>query len=287
MSEDIGTEPQDFEVGDEPAAGPAAFVRFPYDRALVKRFRASFPRGRWREDRWVVPGVRARTRLDAWVAQASAALPRHGDERGRDALAFEPIDSPVATVGDDGIVVRTPYAREIVAALRRVPFASWDPDQRLWRVPLRSVEELRRELPGIEAATGRRIEAERRKVAGEPPPPREPEEKLRASARRRKRYPVPVGEPPPVDAPVATRLGVVVFTETAGELVEPDVAPAFPFVLGGDHVWATWRPPLWRELRRLRGEPEDPGAQARGWWRPEDAEIDEAFDRARRRRWRT
>lgn len=286
MVADIGTAATDVEVGAEPGARPAAWVRFPYDRTLVRGFRAAFPRARWREDRWVVPGVRARARLDAWAAQAQAAIPRHGDARGRDALAFDPIQSPLVSEEDDALVVRTPYDRAIVAALRRVPFAGWDPEARAWRVPLRSVEDLRRELPGIEAAAAARAERERRRAAGKPDPPPDPAERLRASARRRRRYPVPVADPPPADAPVATRLGIVVFTETGGELVEAEVAPAFPFVAGGDHVWASWRPPTWRELRRLRGASADPLGERRGWWRPRDEDIDAGIDAARRRRWR-
>ena len=37
---------------------PGALARFPYDRALVQRFREAFPRARWREAEagWRVPG---------------------------------------------------------------------------------------------------------------------------------------------------------------------------------------------------------------------------------------
>ena len=59
------------------------------------------------------------------------------DARGRDAHAFEPIASPYLEAGDD-LVVRTPFSRSVVDALRQVPWARWDPDTKAWRVPYRA-----------------------------------------------------------------------------------------------------------------------------------------------------
>src|SRR3954451_4370478 len=51
------------------AERPGAYVEFPYDRDLVRRFRDRFPRARWRggEERWFVPGTTSARRLDAWM----------------------------------------------------------------------------------------------------------------------------------------------------------------------------------------------------------------------------
>ena len=102
------------EAGD-PEAKPHALVRFPYDRELVRRFREAFPRARWREGegkdegRWRVPGARAAQRVEAWISRELAALDRHADAKGRDALLFDPMPaSPYLAAGEDGLVVRTP-----------------------------------------------------------------------------------------------------------------------------------------------------------------------------------
>ena len=62
---------------------------------------------------------KSRRRLREMEAEAD----RFADEKGRDAFAFEPLESPYLTVGDD-LRVRTPYSRTIVEALRslvRIP----------------------------------------------------------------------------------------------------------------------------------------------------------------------
>ena len=132
---------------------PGATAAFPYDRMTVQRFREAFPRARWRDDlgAWFVPGKRAERRLTAWMSRAWTGVLAHADQRGRDAFTFEPITSPYLEVAED-LVVRTPYSRTVIAELRAVPWARWDPASKVWRVPFRSFEELSRRWPAIEDA---------------------------------------------------------------------------------------------------------------------------------------
>jgi hypothetical protein len=132
---------------------PGAIAVFPFDRTTVARFREAFPQARWREDLggWFVPGTRAERRLVVWSGREWSGVLAYADQRGRDAFEFEPIMSPYLEVGD-GFVIRTPYSRTVVAELREVPWARWDPLLKAWRVPFRSYDELRRRWPAVESA---------------------------------------------------------------------------------------------------------------------------------------
>jgi hypothetical protein len=261
-----------------PAEGerPGALASFPYDAALVERFRESFPRARWRANElaWFIPGTTAVARVEAWIARELADLDRHADARGRDAFAFEPIESPYLTPADD-LLVRTPYSRTVVRQLRATPFARWDPEERAWRVPYRSLEELRRRWPEIDAAA-RRNEPEAKRLRREQSRPNPVEAALQAE-RRRRRYPLRADDPPPVDEPVSVfRFGVVVF-EAMGEVVT-DPPVAFPHTEDGDLVWGWWRMPTFRELAAVRPEREPTPREERerrGWWRPDREELRE------------
>src|SRR6478735_7996003 len=171
---------------------PGAYAVFPYDRDLVRRFRDRFPRARWRagEERWFVPGTTAARRLDAWMAQELETLDRHADARGRDAFVFEPLESPYLTVADD-LQVRTPYSPTIVEALRSIPWAHWDREERIWRVPFRSYEALKARWPEIEEAARRNEPEARRKRREEQKALASEETSQIQTERRRKRYPVP------------------------------------------------------------------------------------------------
>ena len=185
------------------AERPGAYAAFPYDRDLVRRFRERFPRARWRgaEQRWFVRGTTAVQRLEAWMAQELETLDRHADAKGRDAYIFDPLESPYLTVADD-LKVRTPYSRTVVEALRQIPWAHWDPEERIWRVPFRSYEELKARWPEIEEAA-QRNEPEARKRRREERKAAVPEETSRVQAeRRRRRYPVPGDDLPPLGFPV-------------------------------------------------------------------------------------
>ena len=277
---------------DEP---PGAHACFPYDRALVERFREAFPRARWRGEAgcWFVPGVRAAARVDAWMARELAALDRHGDEKGRDAHGFDPLpSSPYLQAGDE-LVVRTPYSRTVVEILRAIPWARWDSEARVWRVPYRSYEALRRRWPEIEDAARRNEPEERRRRAEARRDDPAAAEQARAGARerRRRRLPVPLSDPPPLGVPIATApYGVVVFEATDAEALDPADLPALygpPPGEVGPLAWAHWRPPSWRELAAARPAPEEPDAAGRrGWWPPTRAELHETR-RAMRRFGRT
>jgi hypothetical protein len=109
-----------------------------------------------------ISGIRARKRIDRWLARGLSGTFSFADERGRDAFAFDPIESAHLTAADDLKIV-TPYSRTIISGLRAVPWAWWNSDDKAWHVPYRSLEELRKHWPVIEAAARRNIPDERRK----------------------------------------------------------------------------------------------------------------------------
>lgn len=268
---------------------PGAFAAFPYDRDLVRRFREAFPRARWRgeEQGWFVPGTTAEQRLNAWMAQELADLDRHADAKGRDAYLFEPLESPYLSIGED-LRIRTPYSRTIVETLRSIPWASWNPEDKVWHVPFRSYEALRQKWSVIEEAARRNEPAERQ---------RRREEQRQAGAaridpaqaeRRRRRYPVPGDDLPPVETPLMTiAWGVVVFDEIDDHVIEEVLdASLYPHAAAdpGRHVWAHWRMPTLQEVYRVRPAREAEERvlrESRGWWRPSRDELQE---RARRLR---
>nr|WP_238223741.1 hypothetical protein [Methylorubrum aminovorans] len=260
------------DAGDGP---PGATAAFPYDRMTVERFRAAFPRARWRDDlgAWFVPGVTAERRLNAWSGREWTGVLAHADERGRDAFAFEPLASPYLVAADD-LVVRTPYSRAVVAELRMVPWARWDPKSKAWRVPFRSLEELRQRWPAIEDAARQAEPEERRKrEASRRASPEHADRRAEAAERRRNRYPVPEDALPPLGRVLQTHQGCTVFEAVTGEVVDPAVAGRFYLGIvaeAGTLVWATRRRPTHDELVRAwsaRGEA-GPAETARGWWQP-------------------
>lgn len=263
---------------------PGAFAVFPYDRDLVRRFREAFTRARWRADEqmWFVPGTTAVRRLDTWMAQELETLDRHADAKGRDAFTFEPLESPYLTIADD-LKVRTPYSRTVVEVLREIPWAHWDPQERIWRVPFRSYEELKSRWPEIEEAA-RRNEPAERKRRREEQKARASEESLHIQAeRRRRRHPVPGDDLPPLGVPLATRLwGVVVFEDIDSEAIidEPSLLDLHPFVRDepSRYVWARWRMPTLQEIYRTRpvsGDEEPEARSSRGWWWASREELQE------------
>ena len=241
----------------------------------MERFREAFPRARWRDDlrAWFVPGTRAEQRLNAWRSRKWPGVLAHADQRGRDAFAFEPIASPNLEVAD-GFVVRTPYSRTVIAELRAVPWARWDPASKAWRVPFRSSEELRGRWPAIEgAARLAEPEARRRREEGRQASPEHGDGRAEAAERRRKRHPVPEDALPPLDRVLMTHAGCVVFGAVTGELAEPAVAARlYRGVTAGPAalVWAAWRRPNHAELVGVWPARTPPGRPdlARGWWRP-------------------
>lgn len=254
---------------------PGATAAFPYDRMTVERFRAAFPRARWRDDlgSWFVPGKSAERRLNSWSGREWSGVLAHADERGRDAFSFEPLASPYLEASDD-LVVRTSYSRDVVAELRQVPWARWDPVAKAWRVPFRSFEELRLRWPAIEEAARRAEPEERRKRAKiRRAAPEHADRLAEVAERRRNRYPVRVDALPPLGHVLMTHAGCVVLEAVTGEVVENPVAARFyPRVVdvGGTLVWATRRRPTHEEL--VRAWPARIASSqaefARGWWQP-------------------
>jgi hypothetical protein len=253
-----------------------ATAEFPFDRLTVA---------------WFVPGKTASRRINSWLSRLEAEADAHGDEKGRDAFDFDPITSLYLEVGTAGFRIRTPYSRTVVDELRQVPFASWDSDLRIWHVPYRSFDELRRHWPAIEAAAGRNEPAARKARREAAKGSREEiVAKARATERRRCRYPIPSIDPPPLNRPTSTLMGIVVFTLTHGEIADPAVHEAFyPGVEGADLVWFNWRRPTLQELVATWPMSSQPSQadRARGWWLPTLDELRPARREATKRERRT
>jgi len=260
------------DVGDGAAGATATF---PYDRMTVERFRKAFPRARWRDDlgAWFVPGTRAERRLTKWMSREWSGVLAYADQRGRDAFTFEPITSPYLEVADD-FLVRTPYSRTVIAELREVPWARWDPVLKTWRVPFRSFEQLNRRWPAIEAAARMAEPEERRKrQESRRASPEHADRRAEAAERRRNRYPVPEDAPPPLDRVLMTHAGCVVFEAVTGELADPLIAARFyPGVTAEPAalIWAAWRRSSHADLVQAwpARTPPGPAELARGWWQP-------------------
>ena len=273
---------------DPAEGGPGATAAFPYDRLTVERFRSAFPRARWRDDlrAWFVPGTTAQRRLNRWLGRELSGVLAYADDRGRDAFAFQPIESRYLEVADD-LRIRTPYSKAVVAELRAVPWAWWDGDLKVWRVPFRSWEELRRRWPAIEAGAQRSEPEERQKRRRTHKGSSDHKETVaRATERRRHRYPVPAEALPPLDHVLMTRLGAVIFTDITGELAEEVIIDRhYPSVskIGTTLVWGNWRKPSHAVLVKTwpsRWQPDEPDL-ARGWWQATLEELREERRKAR------
>ena len=276
------TEKPDFSIAAQQSVEgkSGATAAFPYDRVTVERFRTAFPGARWRDDLrvWFVPGTTAERRLNRWLGREMSGVLVYADERGRDAFAFQPIESRYLEVADD-LQIRTPYSKTVVTEMRAVPWAWWDGDLKAWRVPFRSWEELRKRWPAIEAAAQRNEPAERQKrQQARKGSPEQQEAAARARERRQRRYPVPEEALPPLEQVVMTHWGALIFTDITGELVEDAIARRYyPDVSAVDVtlVWAAWRKPTHAELVKAWPArwPADLLALGRGWWQPTLEEL--------------
>jgi hypothetical protein len=281
VGDDIG---QDATEDDERAA-----VSFPFDWMTVQRFRETFPRARWSDRRkaWLVPGKTARRRIDRWMARESYRIDPYADAKGRDAFEFEPILSPYLGVDREGFRIKTPYSRKLVEEIRKVPFARWDGDHKVWRVPFASYDDLLQHWQAIETEAQRCEPEERRKRAeARKGTDEDRNARRRAAERKRRRIPLPADDLPPLDRPIATTwYGIVVVSDITGELVEgEDIAGLYPDI-AKDHVWGIWRTPSLEELVQTwpaKREPEE-DERRRGWWLPTLNELREARRTARGR----
>lgn len=274
-----------------------ALASFSYDRMTVERFRESFPRARWSDElkAWFVPGKTAAQRFSRWLERELSSQNAHADLRGRDAYAFDPIVSKYLNVHEDRLEVVTPYSRSVVDEMHEVPFASWDPDRRVWTVPYRSYENLYRRWAEIEAAAIRNEpEARRQRAAQSRGSPQGQVSRARAAERRRRRYPLRADNLPPFGRPVMTRdYGVIVFTRCDGEPVDTEILRKYySGLLDNDgFVWGRWRPAGLDEL--IKTWPARPGSkpaiEGEVWWQPSLDELRiarraaRAFERRRSR----
>lgn len=257
-----------------------ASTDLPHDRVTVERFRDTFPRARWsdRLKAWFVPGRTAERRINRWLAKIEAEQDHFADDKGRDAFAFEPIESPYLEAGPLALEIRTPYSKSVVNDIREIPFARWDPDRRLWTVPYRALSELRQRWRAIESAA-KRSEPEVRKERMEAlkGTTEERASKARASERRRNRYPIPGHDLPPFESAISTHWGVVFFNGSDGEFADGQTINAFYFPNkdAEGYIWATWRPGSLEELIATWPAKAPPMAAElkRGWWFPTIEEL--------------
>lgn len=249
---------------------------FRYDRTMVERFRKSFPRARWSDElkAWFVPGKTAARRFNRWLEKELAGSSVHADSRGRDAYAFDPIVSKYLLVHQDRLEVQTPYSLSVVKVMRDVPFASWDPERRVWTVSYRSYEQLHRRWAEIEAAAIRNEpEARKQRAAQRRGSPQDLASRARAIERRRRRYPLDPTDLPPFGRPVMTRsFGVIVFVGCDGEPVDDDILGSqyADFPDHHDYVWGRWRLADLGEL--IKTWPSRTGSETEIddalWWQP-------------------
>ncbi|MBW9064551.1 hypothetical protein JNB71_14590 [Rhizobium herbae] len=274
-----------------PLPREGATTDLPHDHMTVQRFRAAFPRARWsdRLNAWFVPGRTAEQRIGRWLAEMESGADTFADEKGRDAFAFDPIESRYLEAAPATFLIRTPYSRTVISEIREIPHARWDSDRCLWTVPYRSFEELRRRWPAIEEAA-ERSEPEARRARREAIKGTEEGEASQAKMRerRRKRYPVPADDIPPFGRAVGTHVGVAFFVGTEGELADRATISAFYFPAADneEYVWASWR---WGSLEELvrawpaRAPPKQ-SERDRGWWMPTLEELRVARRGAKSRR---
>lgn len=271
--------------------GVGATTDLPHDRITIQRFREAFPRARWSESRnaWFVPGRTAERRISHWLAEMEAEAETFADEKGRDAFAFDPIESHYLEARPANFQIRTPYSRSVINEIREIPHARWDGDRRLWTVPYRSFDELRRRWPAIQLEAERN-EPEARRVRREAIKGTDEERasKARTRERRRKRYPVPADDGPPFERAIGTHVGVVFFIGTDGEVADPATIGAFyfPAADGEEYLWASWRSGSLEELVTTWPSQARPAQLEvdRGWWTPSLAELRIARRAARSRR---
>ncbi|MGO4175960.1 hypothetical protein [Bosea sp. TAF32] len=282
-----GRERNDIEIRDD-EEGAGAIVSFPFDAAVAERFREAFPRARWsdRLSAWKLPGTTAMLRAARWLDRELPSAFTLADERGRDSFSFEPIVSPYLEAADE-IIVRTPYSRTVVEELRAVPWAWWNGEDKAWHVPFRSIDELRRRWPAIEAAAERsEPEARRQRREAAKSEPEYEGTKATAAEHRRRRYPVPASELPPTDRVLMSHEGPLVVLEVTGEIVPMETAARhYPWSSGqsDDLVWALWRRATHEELVKTwpARRPTTPDAFLRGWWQPTLEELRAARRAAR------
>ena len=158
--------------------------------------------------------------------------------------------------------------------MREVPFASWDPDRRVWTVPYRSYEQLHRRWAEIEAAAIRNEpETRKQRAAQRRGSPEERASRARATERRRKRYPLDPNDLPPFGQPVMTRsFGIVVFIGCDGEPADDDTLGSQydGFPEHKDYVWGRWRPATLDELIKTWPSRRESNGEINKalWWRP-------------------
>ena len=153
---------------------------------------------------------------------------------------------------------------------------------------VRSYEELLHRWTTIEAAARRNEPEERkRRLELQQNSSTYKAAQLRYAERRRRRYPLPSEDLPPLERPLMTeRYGIVTFTGVSGELVDPAALALFyphAAIAMFDYVWGTWRMPTLSELVATwpaRLEPELM-EHSRGWWQPTLSELRLARRRAR------
>lgn len=105
----------------EPQVG--ATTDLPHDRITVQRFSRVFSTHTLERqlNAWFVPGQTAETRIERWLAEMEAEAGRRFCRRkGRDAFAFDPIESRYLEAAPSALQVRTPYSPTVVNEIREI-----------------------------------------------------------------------------------------------------------------------------------------------------------------------
>lgn len=77
--------------------------------------------------------------------------PKFGEERARDALAFDPLPSAAwLTITDKRIAIHVKYSERLSGLLRKLPNAKWDADGKCWRYPFSSADAIREQFAEID-----------------------------------------------------------------------------------------------------------------------------------------
>lgn len=118
-------------------------VRFGYEPRLVSAVKR-LPSVRWDPDgkTWTVP-LRGASVIGAWADEHGFIL----SSAAREAVAA-PGQAEAAPVGtadadDRGIILRFDYDPALVTEVRHLSRRTWDPEMRVWRLPVESVREVR------------------------------------------------------------------------------------------------------------------------------------------------
>jgi hypothetical protein len=205
-------------------------VSFAYDRELLEDFKKTFPSARWdgSSKQWVIPGVRAAKRYDAWrdaakdkMLSAAAAKEAATNAARKEAIAKISASSDNhkhLRIGVDGLRLSFQYDPALVQAVKRIKGAYWNSGAKEWTVPFGAAEEAKKiaeKIGRVEQARQVALREEAKSKAAEAK--RREEQRAKARASR-----VPVVPGSVASGQTLTVAGRVVTVEGLGKLFRVD-----------------------------------------------------------------